>query len=133
MRNRRATSQNDILFSARHFRIRDLVRPYRIQLRILLHRTPWLPPFVLCVRWNCMSADRTIKSEDGGSQDERAIALRREITNDSTISRLQNPAREVRVSAVPDFRLHPSSEFESLPFCQLGSTKWLRTDPSKIP
>ena len=127
------TSQNDILFSARPFRIRDLVRPYRIQLRILLHRTPWLPPFVLCVCCNCMSADRTIKSEDGGSQDERAIALRRGKIVDCTKSRLSHTAREVRVSVAPDFRLHPSSEIGSLPFCQLGRTKWLRTDPSKTP
>ena len=29
----------------------------------------------------------------------------------------------------PDFRLHPSSEIGSLPFCQLGQTKCQRTDP----
>ena len=96
-------------------------------------RTPWLPPFVLYVRANCMSADRTDRSEDGDSQAERAISLRREIAYDSTKSRLAYTAREVRVSVVPDFRLHPSSGFGSLPFCQLGRTKWLRTDPSKIP
>jgi len=133
MRNRRATSQNDILFSARPFRILDSVRPCRIQLHKENCRTPWLPPFVLCVRCNCMSADRTIKSEDGGSQDERAISLRREISIDCTVSRIHQPAREVRVSVAPDFRLHPSSGFGLLSFCQLGQTKWLRTDPSKTP
>ena len=80
-----------------------------------------------------MSADRTDRSEDGGSQAERAVASRREIACDSTISCISKPAREVRVSVAPDFRLHPSSEIGSLPFCQLGRTKWLRTDPSKIP
>ena len=37
MGNSGATSQNDILFSARPFRIRDLVRPCRIQLRMSQH------------------------------------------------------------------------------------------------
>ena len=37
MRNSGATSQNSVLFSARHFRIRDTVRPYRIQLRMRQH------------------------------------------------------------------------------------------------
>jgi len=127
------TSQNDILFSARPFRILDFVRPFRIQLHKDLHRTPWLPPFVLCVCYNCMSAYRTIKSEDGGSQDERALSLCRVISNDRTILRLSHTAREVRVSVVPDSRLSLFSEFGSLPFCQLGQTIWLRTDPSKIP
>ena len=95
MRNNGATSQNSVLFSARHFRNLDLVRPYRIHLHKGIHRTPWLPPFVLCVCCNCMSADRTIKSEDGGSQDERAISLRREIFIDCTVSRIHQPAREV--------------------------------------
>ena len=96
-------------------------------------RTPWLPPFVLCVCANLTSADRTIRSEDGDSQAERAISLRREIANDSTKSRLAYTAGEVRVSVAPDFRLHPSSEIGSLPFCQLGRTKCQRTDPSKTP
>jgi len=133
MRNRRVTSQNDILFSARHFRIRDPVRPFRIQLQKDLHRTPWLPPFVLCVSQNCMSAALTIKSEDGGSQDERALIKCRGIADDCTILRIHHTAREVRVSVAPDFRLHPSSGFGSLPFCQLGQTICQRTDPSKIP
>ena len=120
MRNSGATSQNSVLFSARHFRILDIVRLFRIQLRYVLHRTPWLPPFVLCVCTNCMSAALSNRSEDGGSQAERAISLRREIANDSTILRLSYTAWEVRVSVAPDFRLHPSSEFGSLPFCQLG-------------
>ncbi len=96
-------------------------------------RTPWLPPFVLCVRANCMSAALTEKSPDGDSQAGRAVALRRGISLLRTKSRLSHTAGEVRVSVVPDFRLHPSSEFGSLPFCQLGQTIWLRTDPSKIP
>ncbi len=62
-------------------------------------------------------------------------------SNDCTISRLHHTAWEVmglkdflRKSYVaPDFRLHPSSEIGSLPFCQLGQTKCQRTDPSKIP
>ena len=37
MRNSGATSQNSVLFSARPFRILDLVRPYRIQLRMRQH------------------------------------------------------------------------------------------------
>ncbi len=133
MRNSGATSQNSVLFSARHFRIRDLVRPVRIQLHKLLHRTPWLPPFVLCVSQNLTSAALTNRSEDGGSQAERAIALRRGIALLRTKSRLSYTAWEVRVSVAPDFRLHPFSEIGSLPFCQLGRTKCQRTDPSKIP
>ena len=92
-----------------------------------------MPPFVLCVRANCMSAALTEKSSDGDSQAERAISLRREIANDSTILRLHHTAREVRVSVAPDFRLHPSSGFGSHTFCQLGQTICQRTDPSKIP
>ena len=80
-----------------------------------------------------MSADRTDRSEDGGSQAERAVAQRRGIALLRTISRLAHTAWEVRVSVAPDFRLHPSSEIGSLPFCQLGRTEWLRTDPSKTP
>ena len=122
MGNSGATSQNSVLFSARHFRILDSVRPFRIQLLYGIHRPSCfatrlgMPPFVLCVRQNCMSADRTNRSEDGGSQDERAIALRRGISVDCTRSRISKPAREVRVSAVPDFRLHPSSGIGSLYF-----------------
>ena len=37
MRNSGATSQNSVLFSARHFRNLDLVRPCRIQLRMRQH------------------------------------------------------------------------------------------------
>ena len=106
MRNSGATSQNSVLFSARHFRIRNSVRPYRIQLLYVLHRTPWLPPFVLCVCANCMSADRTDRSEDGGSQAERALTKCRRISLLCTILRLAYMAWEVRVSVVPDFRLH---------------------------
>jgi len=53
-----------------------------------------------------MSADRTDRSEDGDSQDERALTKCRRRTGDSTRSRLSYMAREVRVSVVPDFRLH---------------------------
>ena len=134
MRNSGATSQNSVLFSARPFCIRDIVRPCRIQLLYVLHRSSCkatrlgMPPFVLCVSANCMSTDRTDRSEDGGSQAERAVALRREISNDCTKSRLHHTAWEVmglkdflRKSYVaPDFRLHPSSEIGSLIFCQLG-------------
>ena len=133
MRNSGATSQNSVLFSARHFRNLNLVRPFRIQLLYVLHRTPWLPPFVLCVSANLTSAALTNRSEDGDSQAEREISLRRGISNNSTESRLHHMAWEVRVSAAPDFRLHPSSEIGLLPFCQLGPTKCQRTDPSKIP
>ena len=133
MRNRGATSQNDILFSARHFRIRNLVRPCRIQLLYVLHRTPWLPPFVLCVSQNLTSAALTDRSEDGDSQAERALIKCRRISLLRTKSRLHHTAWEVRVSVAPDFRLHPSSEIGSHIFCQLGSTKCQRTDPSKIP
>ena len=63
-----------------------------------------------------MSADRTDRSEDGGSQAERAITLFRGISDDCTKSRLHHTAWEVRVSVVPDFRLHPSSEIGSLYF-----------------
>ncbi len=132
MRNSGATSQNSVLFSARPFRILDIVRNSRIQLLYVLHRTPWLPPFVLCV-CNLTSAALTDRSEDGDSQAERAVALRREISNDCTRSRLAYTAWEVRVSVAPDFRLHYYIGLGSLLFCQLGQTKWLRTDPSKIP
>ena len=80
-----------------------------------------------------MSAALSDKSEDGGSQDERALIKCRGIADDCTILRIHHTAREVRVSVAPDFRLHPSSEIGSLPFCQLGRTEWLRTDPSKTP
>ena len=133
MRNSGATSQNSVLFSARHFRIRDSVRPFRIQLRYVLHRTPWLPPFVLCVSQNLTSAALTDRSEDGDSQAERAVAQRRGIALLRTRSRLAYTAWEVRVSVAPDFRLHPFSEIGSLPFCQLGRTICQRTDPSKNP
>ena len=88
---------------------------------------------MLCVSQNLMSADRTDRSEDGDSQAEREITLRRVISNDSTKSKLHHTAWEVRVSAVPDFRLHPFSGFGSHIFCQLGQTICQRTDPSKIP
>ena len=133
MRNSGATSQNSVLFSARPFRNLDLVRLYRIQLLLVFHRTPWLPPFVLCVSANLTSAALTDRSEDGGSQAERAVSLRREIALLRTRSRLAYTAWEVRVSVAPDFRLHPFSGFGSLPFCQLGQTICQRTDPSKIP
>ena len=96
-------------------------------------RTPWLPPFVLCVSQNLTSAALPDRSEDGDSQAERALTKCRRISLLRTKSRLYHTAWEVRVSVVPDFRLHPSSEIGLLPFCQLGQTKWLRTDPSKIP
>ena len=121
MRNSGATSQNSVLFSARPFRILDIVRPFRIQRHKLLHRTPWLPPFVLCVCTNCMSADRTDRSEDGGSQAERALTKCRRISLLRTKSRLHHTAWEVRVSVVPDFRLHPSSEIGSLYFVSWDS------------
>ena len=96
-------------------------------------RTPWLPPFVLCVSTNLTSAALTSRSEDGDSQAERAISLRRGIALLRTRSRLAYTAREVRVSVAPDFRLHYYIGFGSLPFCQLGQTICQRTDPSKIP
>ena len=37
------------LLSHAGFCIRDTVRQYRIQLHFISIRTPWLPPFVLCV------------------------------------------------------------------------------------
>ena len=52
-------------------------------------RTPWLPPFVLCVSQNLTSAALTNRSEDGDSQAERAVALRREIFS---------PSHEIEVS-----------------------------------
>ncbi len=133
MRNRRATSQNSVLFSARPFRIRDIVRPYRIQLLYVLHRTPWLPPFVLCVSQNLTSADRTDRSEDGDSQAERAIALRREIASDSTISRISEPAWEVRVSVAPDFRLHCYIGLGSLYFVSWDQRNGYAQTHQKIP
>ena len=96
--------------------------------------TPWLPPFVLCVCADDTSADRTnIKRGRRSSQAARSISYRRRISSFRTKSRISSPAWEVRVSAVPDFRLHPSSEIGSLIFCRLGQTKCQRTDPSKIP
>ena len=139
MRNSGATSQNSVLFSDRHFRNLDSVRPYRIQLRYVLHRPSCgatrlgMPPFVLCVCANLTSAALTDRSEDGDSQAERALTKCRSISLLCTILRLAYMAWEVRVSVVPDFRLHPSSEIGSLPFCQLGQTICQRTDPSKIP
>ena len=100
---------------------------------LLVFRTPWLPPCVLYVCRPTAHQFCTPKSSDGGSQAERADISCRRRTNACTISRASHTAWEVRVSAVPDFRLHPSSEFGSLIFCQLGSTKCQRTDPSKIP
>ena len=104
-------------------------------------RTPWLPPFVLCVSQNLPSAALTIKSEDGDSQAERALTKCRRISLLRTKSRLYHTAWEVmglkdflrKSYVVPDFRLHPSSEIGSLTFCQLGPTICQRTDPSKIP
>ena len=133
MRNRRATSQNSVLFSARHFRILDIVRNSRIQLLYVLHRTPWLPPFVLCVSQNLTSADRTDRSEDGDSQAERAVAQRREIANDSTKSRLSYTAGEVRVSVAPDFRLHLFSEIGSLYFVSWDRLNGCAQTHQKIP
>ena len=114
------------LISHAGFSIRDTVRYYRIQLRFISIRTPWLPPCVLCVTQPTAHQFRTPKSSDGGSQAERAHALRRRKTSLCTISQLSHTAWEVRVGvakqapAAPDFRLHPSLESGSLPFCRLG-------------
>ena len=133
MRNSGATSQNSVLFSARHFRNLDLVRPYRIQLRYVLHRTSWLPPFVLCVCANLTSADRTDRSEDGDSQAERAVTLFRGISDDCTKSRLHHTAGEVRVSVAPDFRLHPFSGFGCLYFVSWDSLNGYAQTHQKSP
>ena len=133
MRNRRATSQNSVLFSARPFRIRDFMRLCRIQLLYVLHRTLWLPPFVLCVSYNCMSAALPNRSEDGGSQDERALTKCRRISLLRTKSRLSHTAREVRVSVAPDFRLHPFSEIGSLYFVSWDERNGCVQTPPKIP
>ena len=106
----------------------------RIQLHKICHRTPWLPPFVLYVCADDTSADRTnIKRGRRSSQAARTLTKCRSISVDCTISRISHTAREVRVSAAPDFRLHPSSGFGSLHSCRLGYPIWLRTDPSKTP
>ncbi len=67
MRNRGATSQNSVLFSTGHFRLRDIVRPCQIQLHKEIPRTPWLG------RRACFRLCKTIrqptersKSADGG-------------------------------------------------------------------
>ena len=62
MRNRRATSQNSVLFSTGHFCFRDTVRPVQIQLHLLgfphaLARSPCVLSFVQ----NDMSADQMIE------------------------------------------------------------------------
>ena len=131
---RRKSGAAETLTSHAGFSIRDIVRLFRIQLRFVSIRTPWLPPFVLCVCADDTSADRTkVKRGRRSSQAARSISYRRRISIFRTISRLSHTAWEVRVSAAPDFRLHYSIEFGSLPFCQLGYSKWRRTDPSKIP
>ena len=110
------------------------MRHDRIQLHFVSIRTPWLPPFVLCVCTNLMSAALSIAKRGRRiSQAARKLIKCRRISIDCTISRISSPAWEVRVSVAPDFRLHPSSEFGSLHPCQLGQTIWLRTDPSKNP
>ena len=115
------------------FCIRDTVRLFRIQLHFISIRTPWLPPFVLCVCADDTSADRTnIKRGRRYSQAARMFTKCRSISSFRTKSRLSHTAWEVRVSVAPDFRLHPSSEIGSHTFCRLGQSKRLRTIPSKI-
>ena len=99
MRNRGATSQNSVLFSTDPFRLRDIVRRVTIQLHELFHRTPWLPPFVLCVSYNCMSA--ALSNAKRGrriSQAARKLIKCRRISIDCTISRISSPAWEIRYS-----------------------------------
>ena len=106
----------------------------RIQLHKIGHRTPWLPPFVLYVCADDTSTDRTnAKRGRRSSQAARMLTKCRRISLFRTISRLSHTAWEVRVSVAPDFRLHPSSGFGSLIFCQLGQSICQRTDPSKNP
>ena len=67
MRNRRATSQNSVLFSTGHFRLRDIVRPVQIQLHFLglphaLARSPCVLSFVQIV---CQPT-KLSQSADGG-------------------------------------------------------------------
>ena len=100
-----------------------------------------MPPFVLCVCANLTSAALTNRSEDGGSQAEQAVALRREISLLRTRSRLYHTAREImclkdflRKSYVtPDFRLHPSSEIGSLYFVRWDSLNGYAQTPPKSP
>ncbi|MBQ2277212.1 MAG: hypothetical protein II333_01465, partial [Clostridia bacterium] len=56
----------------------------------------------------------------------------RRISIDCTISRLSHTAREVRVSAAPDFRLYPFLGFGSLIFCRLGSLNGYAQTHQKI-
>ena len=121
------------LISHAGFRIRNIVRQYRTQLRFISIRTPWLPPCVLYISQPTVCQFCTSKSSDGGSQAERAHASRRRRPPLCTISRLSHMAWEVRVSAAPDFRLTPSLESGSLIFCRLGRTICQRTDPIKTP
>ena len=71
-RNRGATSQNSVLFSADGFRILDIVRPFRIQLRVVSFRAAWLgPPSAL---FDILSADiqsAQTQSTNGDSQGVR--------------------------------------------------------------
>ena len=78
MRNRRATSQNSVLFSTGHFRLRDGVRFFTIQLHFLgLPHALARSPCMLSLVQNDMSADRTIaKRGRRVSQAARKIAYR---------------------------------------------------------
>jgi len=74
MRNRGATSQNSVLFSTGHFRLRDRVRLFTIQLHLLgfphaLARSPCVLSFVQ----NDMSADQMI--EKHGRRDSQAARM----------------------------------------------------------
>ena len=114
---RRKSGTAETLTSHAVKRFGDIVRYVRIQLHFISIRTPWLPPFVLCVYANFMSADRTNEKRGRrSSQAARSNIYRRRISPLCTISRISHTAWEIRVSAAPDFRLHPSSDFGYLYF-----------------
>jgi len=76
MRNRRATSQNSVLFSTGHFRLRDIVRLFTIQLHLLgfPHALAQSPCVLSLVQTVCQQLSLT-QSADGGLAKPRGKSL----------------------------------------------------------